>query len=69
MMQKRRKTKAPDVEPPVRDRMKKAFNEIYKAVLDCRDETGRKRCELFREVPDRRVRVPIQLNILISSVY
>lgn len=36
--------------------MKKAFNECYRAVLTCEDETGRKRCELFRELPDRRVR-------------
>lgn len=35
--------------------MKKAFNECYRAVLACEDETGRKRCELFRELPDRRV--------------
>ena len=35
--------------------MKKAFMECYRAVLACEDETGRKRCELFREVPDRRV--------------
>jgi ATP-dependent helicase STH1/SNF2 len=41
--------------PAVRDRMTKAFMECYRAVLACQDETGRKRCELFREVPDRRV--------------
>lgn len=35
--------------------MKKTFNEIYKAVLNCEDENGRKRCELFREVVDKRV--------------
>jgi ATP-dependent helicase STH1/SNF2 len=34
--------------------MKKAFMECYKAVLACEDETGRKRCELFRELPDKR---------------
>ncbi|KAF4623491.1 hypothetical protein D9613_001581 [Agrocybe pediades] len=59
---KRRKTKAPvnpnnvgpDVAPAVRDKMKKAFMECYKAVLACEDDTGRKRCELFREPPDRR---------------
>ena len=34
--------------------MKKAFMECYKAVLACEDETGRKRCELFREPPDKR---------------
>jgi ATP-dependent helicase STH1/SNF2 len=37
--------------------MKKAFNECYKAVVACEDETGRKRCELFKDLPDRRVRV------------
>jgi ATP-dependent helicase STH1/SNF2 len=37
--------------------MKKAFNECFKAVVGCEEEsTGRKRCELFREIPDRRVR-------------
>ena len=36
--------------------MKKAFNECFKAVASCEDElTGRKRCELFRDVPDRKV--------------
>ena len=68
-MQKRRKTKAPDVAPAVRDRMKKAFNEIYKAVLDCREESGRKRCELFREVPDRRVRIYSALYASEASEY
>ncbi|KAL0581366.1 ATP-dependent DNA helicase Snf21 [Marasmius crinis-equi] len=54
---KRRKTKSgggSDVSPAVRDRMKKAFNECYKAVLACEAEDGRKRCELFRELPDKR---------------
>jgi len=35
--------------------MKKAFAECHRAVLACEDETGRKRCELFRELPDKRV--------------
>jgi hypothetical protein len=35
----------------------KAFNECYKAVVACEDKGGRKRCELFKELPDRRVRV------------
>jgi ATP-dependent helicase STH1/SNF2 len=56
---KRRKTKVNgssngDIPPAVRDKMKKGFMECYRAVLACEDETGRKRCELFREVPDRR---------------
>ncbi|KIK70339.1 hypothetical protein GYMLUDRAFT_32342 [Collybiopsis luxurians FD-317 M1] len=52
--QKRRKTKDTGPSPAVREKMKKAFNECYKAVLACEAEEGRKRCELFREVPDRR---------------
>ena len=40
----------------MRERMKKAFNECYRAVLTCEDDTGRKRCELFKELPDKRVR-------------
>ncbi|CCL99639.1 uncharacterized protein FIBRA_01659 [Fibroporia radiculosa] len=51
---KRRKTKGSEIPPPIREKMKKAFNEIYRAVLACEDEHGRKRCELFREVPDKR---------------
>ncbi|KZT24683.1 hypothetical protein NEOLEDRAFT_1134735 [Neolentinus lepideus HHB14362 ss-1] len=51
---KRRKTKLGDVPAAVREKMKKGFMECYKAVLACTDETGRKRCELFRELPDRR---------------
>jgi len=45
--------------------MKKAFNECYKAVINCEEEgTGRKRCELFREVPDRRVRTSFPVRII-----
>ncbi|TFY69209.1 hypothetical protein EVJ58_g540 [Rhodofomes roseus] len=64
---KRRKTKAPEVPPVVRDKMKKAFNEIYKAVLNCEDENGRRRCELFREeYPDyfQLIKQPIALSTL-----
>ncbi|PPQ90452.1 hypothetical protein CVT25_014970 [Psilocybe cyanescens] len=76
---KRRKTKTngnkdngPDVPPAVREKMKKAFMECYRAVLACEDETGRKRCDLFREPPDRRdypdyyqlIKVPMALSIL-----
>ncbi|KAJ3562092.1 hypothetical protein NP233_g9787 [Leucocoprinus birnbaumii] len=43
-----------DLAPAVREKMKKAFAECHKAVLACEDETGRKRCELFRELPDKR---------------
>jgi ATP-dependent helicase STH1/SNF2 len=52
--QKRRRTKVADLTPAVRDKMKKAFVECQKAVLACEDGTGRKRCELFRDLPDRR---------------
>lgn len=62
--QKRRKTKAintasnssnGELAPAVRDKMKKAFAECHRAVLACEDDTGRKRCELFRDLPDKRV--------------
>lgn len=69
---KRRKTKVPDVTPAVRERMKKAFNECYRAVCAVEDETGRKRCELFKEVPSKRdypdyyhiIKQPIALSVL-----
>jgi ATP-dependent helicase STH1/SNF2 len=48
----------PDLPPAVRDKMKKAFAECYRAVLACEDEGGRKRCELFRDLPDKRVGSP-----------
>ncbi|KAF8887716.1 SNF2 family N-terminal domain-containing protein [Infundibulicybe gibba] len=55
---KRRKTKPVanngDLPAAVRDKMKKAFAECHRAVLACEDETGRKRCELFKELPDKR---------------
>ncbi|KAA1468433.1 hypothetical protein DENSPDRAFT_833719 [Dentipellis sp. KUC8613] len=51
---KRRKTKVPEISSAVKEKMKKAFNECYKALLACTDETGRKRCELFRDLPDKR---------------
>lgn len=55
--QKRRKTKAVDHPPHVRDRMKKIMAECYKAVSLCEEpETGRRRWELFKELPDKRVR-------------
>ncbi|CAG7847264.1 Chromatin structure-remodeling complex subunit snf21; AltName: Full=ATP-dependent helicase snf21; AltName: Full=RSC complex subunit snf21 [Serendipita indica DSM 11827] len=56
---KRRKTGAPSApkEPPlpphVRERMREAFQACHRAVLDLRDDTGRLRCELFKELPDR----------------
>ncbi|KAF9014915.1 SNF2-family ATP dependent chromatin remodeling factor snf21 [Cyathus striatus] len=55
--QKRRKTKSTggsELTPAIRDKMKKVFAECYKAVLACEAEDGRKRCELFRDLPDKR---------------
>lgn len=54
--QKRRRTKGgSDLTPAIRDKMRKAFNECQKAVLACEDAHGRKRCELFRDLPDRKL--------------
>jgi len=47
--------KTTELTTAVKEKMKKAFNECHKAVMACTDETGRKRCELFRELPDKRV--------------
>ena len=54
--QKHRKTKAPELLPAIKEKMKKVFNDVYKAVLACEDVDGRKRCEPFQELPDKRVR-------------
>ena len=56
-LQKRRKMKAAELPPAIRDKMKKAFLECHKAVMACEDDTGRRRCELFKELPDRRVSI------------
>jgi hypothetical protein len=53
--QKRRRMKATELPPAIRDKMKKAFLECHKAVMACEDETGRRRCELFKDLPDKRV--------------
>ncbi|KAG8857512.1 hypothetical protein FRB91_011255 [Serendipita sp. 411] len=56
---KRRKTavgssqKEPPLPPPIRERMREAFQACHRAVLDLRDENGRYRCDLFKELPDR----------------
>lgn len=48
--------KTVDVPSNVRERMRQVFNECYKAVQVCEDpDTGRRRWELFKELPDRRV--------------
>ncbi|KIM59862.1 hypothetical protein SCLCIDRAFT_26964 [Scleroderma citrinum Foug A] len=51
---KHRKTKAPELLPVIKEKMKKVFNDVYKAVLACEDVDGRKRCEPFQELPDKR---------------
>jgi ATP-dependent helicase STH1/SNF2 len=51
---KRRKVKTAEPPNAIKERMKKAFNECYKAIMNCADEHGRKRCDLFRELPDKR---------------
>lgn len=60
---KRRKTapaKGGDgISPQMRERMKKAFQECYRAVQACVAEDGRSRCDLFRELPNRKVRLPL----------
>ena len=51
--------KAPEHPPQVRERMRKVFNECYRAVQLAEDPaTGRRRWELFKELPDKRVRLP-----------
>ncbi|KAJ7674433.1 SNF2-family ATP dependent chromatin remodeling factor snf21 [Mycena rosella] len=47
------KSNGNDVPPAVREKLKKVFAECYRAVVACEDADGRKRCELFRELPDR----------------
>ncbi|RPD70775.1 hypothetical protein L226DRAFT_615902 [Lentinus tigrinus ALCF2SS1-7] len=77
---KRRKTKQPELPPPLKEKMKKSLNDVHKAVLNLEDETGRKRSDLFRELPDRReypdyyqlIQHPIALSTIrkrISSHY
>ncbi|KAJ7139490.1 SNF2-family ATP dependent chromatin remodeling factor snf21 [Mycena epipterygia] len=47
------KSNGNDVSPAVREKMKKVFAECYRAVVACEDPDGRKRCDLFRELPDK----------------
>ncbi|KAI8983220.1 SNF2 family N-terminal domain-containing protein [Trametes punicea] len=76
----KRRKKAPDLPAPIKEKMKKALNDIHKAVLNLEDDTGRKRSDLFRELPDRReypdyyqlIKQPIALSTIrkrISSHY
>ena len=54
--QKRRKTKAAEIPPALRERMKKAFKVCYLAGLTYDDDTSRKRCELYKELQDKNAR-------------
>ena len=50
--------KTNDLPNNIRDRMRQVFNECYKAVQVCENpDTGRRRWELFKELPDCRVRI------------
>lgn len=59
LYQKRRKTKPTDITPAIREKMKKAYNDCYKAVLNCEDDNGRRRCDLFKELPDKKVKLSL----------
>lgn len=47
--------------------MKRVFAECYKAVSLCEDETGRRRWELFKELPDKKVRIDLNDQISIGK--
>ncbi|KAB5593830.1 SNF2-family ATP-dependent chromatin remodeling factor snf21 [Ceratobasidium theobromae] len=58
--QKRRRTQnpgsaGPPVAPAMRDRMKAAFQACHQAVQALMAPDGHQRCELFKELPDRRL--------------
>jgi len=67
---KRRKTAKVSLDSATIQKMKKIFQQIYAAVLACTDETGRKRCELFKDPPDKKdypdyyvaIKQPISMN-------
>ncbi|KAG8966745.1 hypothetical protein FRC03_011386 [Tulasnella sp. 419] len=73
---KRRKTQAPlsgsGGPTDVRERMKRVFGECHKAVMTCTDDNGRKRCELFKELPSKKeysdyyeiIREPISISMI-----
>ena len=67
IVKKRRKVKTVELPTTVKERMKKAFNECYKAIMNCTDENGRKRCDLFREPPDKR-EYPDYYRIIASPI-
>ncbi|KAI0770991.1 SNF2 family N-terminal domain-containing protein [Trametes elegans] len=75
---KRRKKN--ELPPPIKEKMKKTLNDIHKTVQNLEDEHGRRRSDLFRELPDRReypdyyhlIKQPIALSTIrkrISSHY
>ncbi|KAI0039556.1 hypothetical protein FA95DRAFT_1528440 [Auriscalpium vulgare] len=64
---KRRKYQTAELPTGVKEKMKKAFNDCYKAILNCADETGRKRCDLFRELP-RKLDYPDYYRIISSPI-
>ncbi|KAJ1310927.1 hypothetical protein OPQ81_009439 [Rhizoctonia solani] len=58
--QKRRRTQnpgagAPPVLPAMRERMRAAFQACHQAVQNVYTADGRQRCELFKELPDRKM--------------
>jgi len=67
---KRRKTTKAGLDSATIQRMKKVFQQIHAAVASCTDETGRKRCELFKDLPDKKdypdyyvaIKHPISMN-------
>ena len=68
--QKRRKTKNSNGDrlPTVIEKLKMAFAKCYKAVLTCKDKADRKLCELFQELPDKRVRVCVDRRLIVADV-
>ncbi|KAI0668688.1 SNF2 family N-terminal domain-containing protein [Trametes maxima] len=76
----KRRKKGPELPPPLKEKMKKSLNDVHKAVQNLEDDTGRRRSDLFRELPDRReypdyyqlIKQPIALSTIrkrISSHY
>jgi len=67
---KRRKVKPPAPDAATMQKMKKIFSQVHAAVASCTDETGRKRCELFKDLPDKKdypdyyvaIKHPISMN-------
>jgi len=64
--------KEPPLPQHILTRMREAFQACVRAVMDLRDENGRLRCELFKELPDRDDYPDYYLHILnpiaISSI-